>query len=159
MKHLKLNIQLGSFTKIRSISIQVASNSQPSYHLHRKILPCLASLLPMREGVSLIQPWEFGEKNSTGNMWAWKLGKRRSCETWEESGAADPGAESQASLACLRAGQPIIGPKIACPQGLHFFHSPYSVVLLKSHYLEQHPGRCCSGRREFTGCPRRGHCK
>lgn len=53
-------------------------------------------------------------------------------KTWEEPGGADPGANSQARLTCLRADQPHDGgAQNSLPQGLHYFHSVNYVALLE----------------------------
>lgn len=77
--------------------------------------------------VSLTRPWESGGKNSVELC---GLGK------WGREEAVKPG-KSQGEL--TRGQNPTqgwpnwltVGPKIASPQGLHFFHSLYFVELLE----------------------------
>lgn len=99
-------------------------------------MPALAPFSLWWKRVSLTCPRESGGKNSIGTMWAQTMGKGRSRETWEEPGGAHPGAESQASLACLCADQ-LTDHRAQNSLPCTSFSLRTMLWCLKFHHLEQ----------------------
>lgn len=152
MKHLKLNIQLGSFkTEILYLntgSLQPTAPLPLAYKDFR--LPWLLS--PHGE------EGRCDGKNSIGIMWAQKMGEGRPGKSQGELTQGQ--TPRQGLLAYVLTNQMTVGPEIASPQGLHFFPSPNYVAL-----LEIPPFRAASwqrlavgGGKALLGCMVRGNC-